>query len=81
MIARRSFLLGLGSLVAAPAVICTAGLLMPVRSWPPEMLRRQAILDVLPKPTWHRILPGRITYTSGVNEGFWPLFDTRRIAA
>lgn len=35
MIARRNLLLGLGAFVAAPAVIRTPGLLMPVRPLPP----------------------------------------------
>lgn len=81
MIARRSFLLGLGSLVAAPAVIRTAGLLMPVRSWLPETLWRQTILGALSKPQFVTLSWDFATVEGLVYECGYGLDSLRRIAA
>ncbi len=49
MIPRRAFLAGLGALVAAPAVIRTPGLLMPVRRIivPPVLRLHEAVRAIL----------------------------------
>ena len=68
MIDRRRFLLGLTSLVAAPAVITTPGLLMPVRK-----------IIILPDALY----PGEINLEAGRDLAYWverlALRDIRRL--
>lgn len=59
MIARRGLLAGIGALLAAPAIIRTPGLLMPVKAL--EM----PALDVPPYPTLSKIVQTTLRNRSG----------------
>ena len=58
---RRGFLLGLGALIAAPAIVRIENI-MPVRA-PKLVLAPASALDVLKRQP-ASVLPGQITYTS-----------------